>query len=82
MALITTLLGDMDESLLVKTIGIVDTEQEYTIWTEYCLVGCEGEAHRTGQPQGVGLFCPQHVHRSLNMTLKQGVSITTAVEGF
>ena len=35
--LITTTKGDMDDSLLVKSEGIVDNEEERTTWVEYRL---------------------------------------------
>lgn len=33
--MITTIYGDMDESLLVKTTGEIDNENEHTTWVEY-----------------------------------------------
>ena len=39
MPLITTTLGDMDESLLEKREGSVDNDNEFTTWTEYWLDG-------------------------------------------
>jgi hypothetical protein len=35
--LVTTIHGEMDDSLLVKKDGSVDNEIEYTTWTEYWL---------------------------------------------
>jgi hypothetical protein len=35
--LVTTIHGDMDDSLLVKKDGSVDNDIEYTTWTEYWL---------------------------------------------
>jgi hypothetical protein len=35
--LITTTKGLMDDSLLVKSEGVVDNEDEFTTWTEYRL---------------------------------------------
>ena len=35
MALITTTLGDMDDSLLEKREGTVDNDNELTTWVEY-----------------------------------------------
>jgi len=32
---ITTTLGDRDETTLHKTTGVVDNENEYTEWVEY-----------------------------------------------
>lgn len=35
MAIVTTTLGEMDESLLEKKEGSVDNDNEFTTWTEY-----------------------------------------------
>lgn len=35
MAIITTTHGDMDESLLTKMEGTIDTAVEFTTWVEY-----------------------------------------------
>jgi len=35
MAIVTTTLGDMDESLLEKREGTVDNDNELTTWVEY-----------------------------------------------
>lgn len=75
MTTITTTLGDMDESLLMKRNGLVDNEDELTTTVEYCLAGCTSNAHRTGIPESPGYFCSRNVHRSVNMTLKKNVSI-------
>jgi len=72
MALITTTRGDMEDHLLRKTAGGVDNDTETTTWVEYCLRDCDGSAHRTGTPDAPHLFCRQHVHRSVDMTLKKG----------
>jgi hypothetical protein len=37
--IVTTTKGDMDDSLLEKREGTVDTENELTTWTEYWLEG-------------------------------------------
>ena len=37
--LITTTKGEMDDSLLEKKEGIIDTENETTRWVEYWLAG-------------------------------------------
>ena len=39
MALVTTIKGEMDESLLEKKEGAIDNENEYTTWVEYWLEG-------------------------------------------
>lgn len=39
MAIVTTTKGDMDDSLLEKREGIIDTEAELTSWVEYWLDG-------------------------------------------
>ena len=35
MALIATIKGELDESVLVKKEGVVDNDNEYTTWVEY-----------------------------------------------
>ena len=37
--IITTTKGPMDESLLVKSEGVIDNEDEHTTWVEYRLDG-------------------------------------------
>lgn len=37
--IVTTTKGDMDDSLLMKQEGSIDTENELTSWTEYWLDG-------------------------------------------
>jgi len=37
--IVTTTKGEMDDSLLGKREGIVDTDNEYTTWVEYWLEG-------------------------------------------
>ena len=47
MALVTTIHGDTEEALLVKTTGFVDNEIEYTTWVEYRLPGSDEIIHRS-----------------------------------
>jgi len=35
MALVTTIYGDMDDSLLEKKEGVFEDDNEYTTWVEY-----------------------------------------------
>ncbi len=58
--MITTIHGDMDESLLRRVDGEIDNEREHTTWVEYYL---EDEL----------------VHRSVHVTLKQGIGIEAAM---
>ena len=37
--IVTTTKGDMDDSLLVKQEGAIETDNELTSWTEYWLDG-------------------------------------------
>lgn len=80
--IIQTTLGERDESTLIKTQGVVDNDVEFTQIVEYCPIGCPGEPHRTGVPNGVGSFCSLHIHRSVNMHLKTGVFADSAIGGF
>ena len=45
--MITTTKGDMDETVLDKKTGIVDTDNEYTTWVEYRLPGSDEIIHRS-----------------------------------
>lgn len=73
--MITTTAGDMEEALLRKTTGCVDNDNEETTWVEYCFPACCGEAHVTGKPDAPGLFCSQHIHRSVAVRLKKGLKM-------
>lgn len=39
MAIVSTIKGDMDDSLLEKKEGSLDNDHETTLWTEYWLDG-------------------------------------------
>lgn len=73
MALIHTTRGERDESTLRKTEGSFEDDNERTTWVEYCDAACEGPAHQSRQPDKPGVFCAQHIHRSVAMTLKKNV---------
>lgn len=47
MAIVTTIYGDMDESLLEKTEGRLDNSVETTCWIEYRRPGFEEIVHRS-----------------------------------
>jgi hypothetical protein len=47
MATITTIYGDMDDSLLLKTVGDVDNSVETTTWVEYRKPGSDEIVHRS-----------------------------------
>lgn len=47
MSIITTIYGDMDESLLVKTEGSVDNQTETTFWVEYRKPDSDEIVHRS-----------------------------------
>ena len=61
--MITTINGEMDESLLDKIEGIIDNSNEYTTWVEYRLKG-------TSEP---------FVHRSAHVTLKYPLISSTFI---
>jgi hypothetical protein len=69
--MITTTLGLIEESMLMKREGVIDNENEFTTTVEYCLSGCNGPAHVTGKPDSLSHFCNQHVHRSVHVTVKK-----------
>jgi hypothetical protein len=45
--LVTTIHGDMDDSLLDRKDGEVNNDNEYTTWTEYRLKGQDEIVHRS-----------------------------------
>jgi hypothetical protein len=45
--MITTTLGEMEESLLEKREGVVDNANEFTTWIEYRLPGSDEIIHRS-----------------------------------
>jgi len=53
--IITTTLGDMDETLLVKTTGFQDSSIDRVEWVEYRL---------PTDPEGT------HIHRSVHVVIK------------
>lgn len=69
--MVITTLGLMDESQLVKREDSIVNNNEVTQTVEYCIIGCRGVAHVTGQPDSVSHFCKQHVHRSVHVTVKK-----------
>lgn len=47
MNMITTIYGEIEESKLVKTVGSLDNEFEYTTWVEYRQPGSDEIVHRS-----------------------------------
>ena len=47
MALVNTIYGDMDDSLLSQTGGTFDDQRETTTWTEYRLLTTDELVHRS-----------------------------------
>ena len=60
----------MDVAGLQRHNAVVDNDVEYTTSIEYCLKDCDGPAHVTGKADSNQHFCNKHVHRSVNMILK------------
>jgi hypothetical protein len=61
----------VDESELIKRIDVDENDDIRIEATEYCLIGCKGNAHVTGVAQGDGSFCELHVHRSAHGIVKR-----------
>jgi len=80
--MIPTTHGDRDESALIKKETLVDNDHERTTTVEYCLVGCDGQAHRTGMPDAPSYFCAKHVHRSVAVHIKEWPSANGAIGSF
>ena len=62
--IVTTTMGDMDDSLLWKRTGHVEDENEHTTWVEYWY-----------PREGRVLSEKTLVHRSANIGIKQGIEI-------
>ncbi|WP_461521587.1 hypothetical protein [Porticoccus sp.] len=60
---VNTIYGEMDVAGLEKQEGVIDNDNEHTVWVEYHLKG-------------------ELVHRSVHVTLKQGLDMVGEVEGF
>jgi hypothetical protein len=66
-------ISELDESLLIRTSGVIENDHERTEWVEYCRQSCADPVHQTQHPAQPEFFCPHRVHRSVHVTLKQGV---------
>lgn len=71
MSVINTRLGPMDTSLLQCLQTVEENDDVRVEAIEYCLLDCEGHAHKTGVAQGDGCFCELHVHRGAHGIVKR-----------
>lgn len=76
MAEVNTTHGPMDDSQLQRREDSFDEEVGTLTAVEYCLLDCPGEAHKTGQRDKPEHFCSLHVHRSVNLAVKEGLEIS------
>lgn len=83
--MVLTTIGELPKAQLLEHITTLETDDQIVETVEYCLRDCEGIAHRTWEAQGVDCFCPQHIHRSVRVTIKRwpegGIAGETAVFG-
>lgn len=79
--MITTLLGEMDESKLILKEGFWDDDDRTVNSIEYCMPGCDGSAHITGIPDAEGHFCNKHIHRGVHVTIKRGIAAMAEAGG-
>jgi hypothetical protein len=61
-------ISQIDESELVRSEGQFENSSEVTIWVEYRRIGAPADS--------------RPIHRSVHVTLKQGVISDTVVQGF
>lgn len=66
-------LTEMDDSLLRRSSGTIETDVEHTTWVEYCLLACADPVHQGTPPAQTAFYCPHRVHRSVSVYLKRGV---------
>lgn len=76
MAEVNTTRGPMDDSQLQRREDSHDEEIGTLTAVEYCLLDCPGGAHKTGQRDAPEHFCSLHVHRSVNLAVKEGLEIS------
>lgn len=68
-----TTLGEIAEDRLIERkerTEVGSQAEDYhaiAVATEYCLRECEGAAHKTGVPDGPGVFCKHHVRRDVDV---------------
>jgi hypothetical protein len=63
--------GNAREDRLVKRVDVVDTETHRIVATEYCPIECHGLSHKLGEAFTDGCFCPFHVRRDVDVTVKE-----------
>lgn len=76
MAEIQTTLGLMDDSQLQRREDSFNEEVGTLTAVEYCLLDCPGQAHQSGLRDAPGHFCSQHIHRSVNLAVKEGLEVS------
>lgn len=70
MAVINTIHGPVDESLLQLHRNVKEDAVYKITVKEYCVKGCKGQAHHTGKPDAPEFFCHMNVHRSVDSRMK------------
>jgi hypothetical protein len=71
MGMIGTKHGLVSEDRLQKRVDVVETDNHRIETVEYCPIECHGIAHRKGEAFGDGCFCPFHVRRDVDVTVKK-----------
>ena len=74
--LIQTTQGPMRASQLLRREDSFNEDIGSLTAVEYCVLDCPGQAHQTGQRDAPEHFCNLHVHRSVNLTVKEGLDIS------
>lgn len=76
--------GDLQRHVQEHHEGAQDQENwTVTFSEEFCMLDCDGEAHRTGKPDPVeGNFCRKHVHRSAHGEVRNFPDLVSDVQGF
>ena len=73
--MITTTRGNVEESELLKTEIVFDDEDKKIVWVEYCEKDCDGVAHLSKEKDTETYFCGKHIHHSVSVTIKKGLSL-------
>ena len=84
MTQINTLHGLVDEDLLIKresaTPTVTQGYRAISYETEYCLKSCPGQAHKTGEPDSLGLFCKLHIRRDVHVQVIEIADLSSALQ--
>lgn len=78
--LVQTTQGPLPVTQLIRRDDSFDEAVGVLTAIEYCLKDCDGPAHKSGQRDAPGHFCSRHVHRSVNLAVREGLEVSGLFE--